>query len=163
VSTCAIASPLGFGLTVGMIGLLSVTVSLADQAAFVRSTPLGSTVGPPVLDRGVTPGDDCSDRCQVAPQQDPGKIEAPRSKSTGPGQACLMPASVRDRERANRGGQCDAHLLLRYARLYLLDAGAAAKRYPWAGSWSGESHPNIWLNKATSISRDAPKMATPAR
>ena len=161
--TCAIASPLGFGLTVGMIGLMSITVALADQAAFVRSPPLGSIAGPPVHDRGVTPGDDRSGRRQAAPQQDSGEIGAPRSQSTGPGQACLMPASGRDGERENRGGRCDAHLLLRYARLYLLDAAAAAKQYPWAGSWHAESHLNNGVNKATLISRDAPKVATPAR
>jgi hypothetical protein len=72
-----------------------------------------------------------------------------------------QPVSPVDAPQPDREGESDV-LLLRYARLYLLDAAAAARRYPGVGVWSGEARPNAWFFTAPDSAHSTPHSTPPS-
>jgi hypothetical protein len=147
---------LGIGLAVSVMGLMSNTASPADRSTFVGSPPLVGIVSPRASDPGVTQDVERFARHRGVPYQVPVDPGARAPVLPDPWFACPTPSSGRHRERANRDGHCDAHLLTRYARVYLLDAAAAAKGYSWAGPGHGETRPNLWLHALENVGGASP-------
>src|SRR5687768_14092895 len=111
--------------------MLSLARSLLAVCGLAMSIIGLTTVTSPLLD----PAADARSSPTVV-------ISRPAISSLPMTQVGDQPVSSVGAPKPNREGNV---LLLRYARSYLLDAAAAARRHPGAGPGSGEARPNAWF------------------
>ena len=130
------------GMAVSVIALVAVVVPLTDLAGIVTSFRPERSASPAV-----------SAPPLPAPMR-PGNHGAPGPVSPAPLNTSPSSPSGEFVERDDRGEQGDP-------RIYLEEAAAVARRYPWAAPWRGETRTDLWINAPGSIGSTSPPAARP--